>query len=181
MECSLIEPSLHESRDRPPLVQAFDGRDFRHALSCFPTGIVVVTAYCGKYPVGITVNSFASVSLDPPLVLWCMNRTSSRYRTFVEAQRFTISVLGCDQEDVSVRLARPGEYRLDGLALADTGSGPPGLSDALAVFACSRETVHDGGDHAIIVGRVDRLAWRRQGAPLVFFRGCYETLADTGS
>ncbi len=159
---------------------SFDTRAFRHALGCFPTGVVVVTAGAGKAPMGITVNSFASVSLDPPLVLWCMDRKSSRYRTFTTAKNFTISVLGSDHQPVSVRLAKPGEHKLDDLALVQTEAGPPGLADALALLECAHETVHDAGDHAIIVGRVLRFAWHKTGAPLVFFRGRYSALADAG-
>ncbi|MDE1985252.1 MAG: flavin reductase family protein [Alphaproteobacteria bacterium] len=159
---------------------SFDTRAFRHALGCFPTGVVVVTAAAGKDPMGITVNSFASVSLDPPLVLWCMDRKSSRYQTFTTAKNFTISVLGSDHEAVSVRLAKPGEHELDGLVLVATEAGPPGLADALALLECAREAVYDAGDHAIIVGRVERFAWHKTGAPLVFFRGRYGALADNG-
>jgi flavin reductase (DIM6/NTAB) family NADH-FMN oxidoreductase RutF len=159
---------------------SFDSRTFRHALGCYPTGVVVVTAGAGRAPMGITVNSFASVSLEPPLVLWCMDRKSSRYRTFTTVKNFTVSILGSAHETVSVRLAKPGEHKLDGLSLVATKNGPPGLADALAIFECVREAVHDGGDHAIIVGRVQRFAWHEAGAPLVFFRGRYGALAEMG-
>ncbi len=156
----------------------FDPRDFRQALGCFPTGVVVVTALGPEVPIGITVNSFASVSLDPPLVLWCMYRNSCRYAAFAAAERFTISVLGSGHRDISARLARPGEHKLDGLPLVETVCGPPGLADALAVLECRRETVHDGGDHVIIVGRVEQLSWEKDGRPLVYFRGGYGTVAE---
>jgi flavin reductase (DIM6/NTAB) family NADH-FMN oxidoreductase RutF len=159
---------------------SFDTRAFRYALGCFPTGVVVVTASAGKTIMGITVNSFASVSLDPPLVLWCMERKSSRYRTFTTAKNFTISILGSKHQTVSVRLAKPGEHKLDGLELVPTENGPPGLADALAILECTRETVHDGGDHTIILGRVQRFTWHKTGVPLVFFRGRYGALAEMG-
>ena len=152
---------------------SFDSRAFRHALGCYPTGVAVVIAGTGKALTGITVNSFAAASLDPPLVLWSMGKKSSRYRTFTTVKNFTVSVLNSEQEAVSVRLAKPDEYQIDGLPPAATKNGPPGLAGALAIFECAREAIHDGGDHAIIVGRVLRVTWRKTGAPLVFFRGRY--------
>jgi flavin reductase (DIM6/NTAB) family NADH-FMN oxidoreductase RutF len=159
---------------------AFDAREFRNALGCFPTGVVVVTARAGTALMGITVNSFVSVSLDPPLVLWCVDRKSSRYETFTMVGEFTISVLSSDHRNVSTRLATPGEHRLDGVPLIETENGTPGLSDSLAILQCVREAVHDGGDHAIIVGRVVQFACRSTGQPLVFFRGRYGALAESG-
>jgi len=159
---------------------AFDTREFRNALGCFPTGVVVVAARVGGALVGITVNSFVSVSLEPPLVLWSVDRRSSRYETFTTVADFTISILSSDHQTVSARLATPGERSLDGLPLIDTEGGAPGLADALAVLECTREAVHDGGDHSIIVGRVLRFAWRRTGRPLVYFRGRYGSLAGSG-
>ncbi|MDE2184457.1 MAG: flavin reductase family protein [Alphaproteobacteria bacterium] len=158
----------------------FDTRAFRYALGCFPTGVTVVTAGSEKARMGITVNSFASVSLDPPLVLWCMDRRSSRHRTFTTANNFTISVLRSDHQAVSARLAAPGEHKIDDLPLRSTENGPPGLADALAILECAREQVHDGGDHSIIIGRVLNFSWRKSGAPLVFFRGRYGSLSEPG-
>jgi len=156
---------------------SFDARNFRNALGCFPTGVVVVTAGSGRTLSGITVNSFTSLSLDPPLVLWCLDRRSRRYRTFTTAKKFTVSVLGCGHRTVSARLAEPGGYQLDGLELMPTESGPPALAGALAVLECVREAIHDGGDHVIIVGRVVGLVCSDNGEPLVYFRGRYGALA----
>ena len=156
---------------------SFDTKAFRHALGCFPTGVAVVTATADAEPMGITVNSFTSVSLDPPLVLWCLAKTSHRYHAFVRAQGYTISILGTEHESVSSRLARPGEHRLHDLGLLETELGPPALADALAIFECAAEAMHDGGDHAILVGRVLRFARRDAGAPLVFHRGRYGALS----
>jgi flavin reductase (DIM6/NTAB) family NADH-FMN oxidoreductase RutF len=158
---------------------SFDTRAFRQALGTFPTGVAVVTAkQAGGHPIGITVNSFTSVSLDPPLVLWCLDRKSDRFAIFREAPHHTISVLGTAHEDVSARLAKQGAHHLDGIELIATALGPPALADALAVFECEREAMHEGGDHAILVGRVLRFARREAGAPLVFFQGRYGALAS---
>jgi flavin reductase (DIM6/NTAB) family NADH-FMN oxidoreductase RutF len=156
----------------------FDTRAFRQALGCFPTGVAVVTAHSAQsHPMGITVNSFTSVSLDPPLVLWCLDRRSDRFHAFTTAPGFTISLLGAAHETVSSQLAKQGEHSLGGIDLLSTELGPPALADALAIFECAREAVHEGGDHAILLGRVLRFARREAGEPLVFFRGRYSALA----
>jgi flavin reductase (DIM6/NTAB) family NADH-FMN oxidoreductase RutF len=158
---------------------SFDTRAFRQALGCFPTGVAVVTTTePGHEHKGITVNSFASVSLDPPLVLWCIDRKSDRCPAFTKAKSYTISLLGTVHEDVSSRLAKQGAHSLKGIDLIETRLGPPALADALAIFECESEAVHQGGDHAILVGRVVRFAKREAGAPLVFFQGRYGALAE---
>jgi flavin reductase (DIM6/NTAB) family NADH-FMN oxidoreductase RutF len=154
----------------------FDSRAFRNALGAFPTGVVVVTASSSGTPIGITVNSFTSVSLVPPLLLWCMDARSQRHDLFVKAPGFTISVLGTGHREVSSRLARPGEHQLDGFALLSTELGPPALADSLAVFECARESTLPGGDHTILVGRVLRFHCPSEGRPLLFFRGKYSAL-----
>lgn len=156
---------------------SFDTKAFRHALGSFPTGVAVVTAMGGADPVGMTVNSFTSVSLDPPLVLWCLKKDSHRYRVFADAKAFTINVLGTEHESVSSRLAKQGEHLLTDIDLLETELGPPALADAHAVFECAREAVHDGGDHLILVGRVFRFVRRDDGTPLVFYRGRYGALS----
>jgi 4-hydroxyphenylacetate 3-hydroxylase, reductase component len=157
---------------------SFDTRAFRQALGTFPTGVAVVTAApAGGHPMGITVNSFTSVSLDPPLVLWCLDRKSDRFPAFTAAAHHTISVLGTAHETISSRLAKQGAHSLEGVDLLPTELGPPALADALAIFECERHAVHDAGDHAILIGRVLRFARREAGAPLVFFQGKYGALA----
>lgn len=159
---------------------SFDTRAFREALGWFPTGIAVMTAPGVEAShIGITVNSFTSVSLDPPLVLWCIDRRSRRYPAFANAPGFTVSILASGQKAVSARLAGAGEHSLDGIALMETELGPPALADSLAVFECARESVQDAGDHAIVIGRVLRFMRHAEaGAPLVYFRGKYGALAQ---
>ena len=158
----------------------FDSRAFRHALGCFPTGIAVMTAASSEAShIGITVNSFTSVSLEPPLVLWCIDRRSRRYPAFATATGFTVSILASGHKAVSSKLATAGEHTLDGIDLVPTELGPPALKDALAVFECARESVQDAGDHAILIGRVLRFARHDgAGAPLVYFQGRYGALAQ---
>ncbi len=151
------------------------------ALGCFPTGVAVVTTTSSAAEhMGITVNSFASVSLDPPMVLWCMDKKSDRFRAFTTAPDYTISILGTDHQAVSARLAKQGEHSLEGIELEGTELGPPALRDSLAIFECESEQVHDAGDHVILVGRVIRFHRHDAGAPLVFFKGKYGSLAEAG-
>jgi flavin reductase (DIM6/NTAB) family NADH-FMN oxidoreductase RutF len=149
-----------------------DPRAFRTALGAFTTGVTVVTARDGAgAPVGITANSFASVSLDPPLILWCPKRDSRRFATFERARAFAVHVLAADQQaacDAFVRSA--GGF--DQLPWSEGPDGLPLLDGCLALFLCRQEAVLPGGDHAIILGRVHH-AWRRDGEPLVFQQGHY--------
>ncbi len=157
----------------------FDSRAFRTALGSFPTGVAVVTTTASaQHHLGITVNSFTSVSLDPPLVLWCMDKKSDRYHAFTKAKSYTVSILGTEHREVSARLATQGNHNLDGIALRATSLGPPALADALASFECEAEAMHEAGDHAILIGRVVRFSRHDDGAPLVFFRGKYGALAQ---
>jgi flavin reductase (DIM6/NTAB) family NADH-FMN oxidoreductase RutF len=156
----------------------FDTRAFRTALGSFPTGVAVITTRASvEHHLGITVNSFASVSLDPPLVLWCMDKKSDRHHVFTKARSYTVSILGTEHQEVSSRLAKQGSHSLDGIALRETKLGPPALADALAVFECEAAQIHDAGDHSILIGRVIHFSRHEHGAPLVFFRGKYGALA----
>ncbi len=153
----------------------FDTRAFRDALGCYPTGVAVVTAGEASH-IGITVNSFASVSLDPPLVLWAIDRRSRRHDPFVAAAGFTISILSAGHRAISARLAGAGEHSLDGLTLLPTELGPPALADSLAVFECTREKVVEAGDHSVLIGRVLRFHRPQSGPPLVYHQGRYSAL-----
>src|SRR6201985_166523 len=113
---------------------SFDHRAFRTALGSFPTGVAVITTRASaEQHMGITVNSFTSVSLDPPLVLWCVDKKSDRYHAFTKASSYTVSILGTEHREVSSRLAKQGSHSLDGIALCETETGPPALHDAHAV------------------------------------------------
>lgn len=152
-----------------------DGRDgrraFRAALGRYATGVTVVTTQGLRGPIGITANSFTSVSLDPPLVLWCLAKESARFSTFSAAAHYAIHVLAAEQRDLCHRFARTGRD-FSGLEPGTTPEGQPLLPDCLARFDCAAHTAHDGGDHAILVGRVLRVQVR-QGTPLLFWHGRY--------
>jgi len=157
---------------------AFNERQFRDALGAFPTGVAVVTATNGGERVGMTVSSFNSVSLAPPLVLFSLARRAHSFETWTKVQRFAVNVLSEEQEVLSNRFARPlGDKWSDTLVL-DGETGVPVLPNALAVFECEPYGRHDGGDHEIVIGRV--LAFRttlhKQDQPLIFFGGGYRRL-----
>ncbi len=144
-------------------------RAFRDALGSFATGVCVITADSAQGPVGMTANSFASLSLDPPLVMWAPARRSSRFSAFVEAGHFAIHVLGAGQGGLAQHFARSGlDFTLDGLGR--NGEGVVTLPDVIARFDCRQHAVHEAGDHALIIGHVLR-ATQRPGAPLIFARG----------
>ncbi len=155
------------------------GRILRDALGRFATGITVVTTQGDAGPAGITANSFASVSLDPPLVLWSPARSSARFPIFSAATAFSIHVLGQDQSDLAARFSRGG-VGFDGLVTTHTPEGIPVVPQVLARFDCQLHATHDGGDHLIIVGRVVRFALR-DGAPLVFSQGSYGNFIAAGA
>lgn len=147
------------------------GRRFRDALGRFATGVTVVTAKGPDGPVGMTVNSFTSVSLDPPLVLWCPARASSRYAIFAAAQAWAVHVLGAEQLDVCLRFTRGGA-QFDGLQLKRNAHGAPVIPGVAARFDCTCHAVHDGGDHGIMVGRVAQVTvGGPDDHPLVFAAG----------
>jgi flavin reductase (DIM6/NTAB) family NADH-FMN oxidoreductase RutF len=148
-----------------------DQRAFRNALGRFATGVCVITTMGEAGPVGFTANSFAAVSLDPPLVLWSPAKTSSRHGLFSAAAHFSIHVLAQDQDGLAARFVRGGAG-FDGLDHLTTPEGTPVIPGTLARFDCSRHAAHDAGDHTIVLGRV-RHAFMTEGAPLVFNQGRY--------
>lgn len=155
----------------------FTQRAFRDALGCFATGIAVVTTVdAAGAPVGVTINSFSSVSLDPPLVLFSLGRRAQSFEAFIGAGRFAVNVLSAEQQELSVRFSRLGSDKFADLAYETWETGCPILDGCLANLDCVTEAMHDGGDHVILVGRVLRLDSRRTGAPLLYFRGRYVRL-----
>jgi flavin reductase (DIM6/NTAB) family NADH-FMN oxidoreductase RutF len=171
--------SAVEEDERPRMNP--DTRDFRNALGTFATGVTIVTTMSkdGK-PIGLTANSFTSVSLDPPLVLFCLDRRAYSYGHFESASHFAVNVLAAGQEDVSSHFARPSEDKWRDMTLDLCGVGCPAFKDALAVFECATHRIHDGGDHIIVVGKVLSFNYRPEGAPLLYYRGKYGRLGATG-
>jgi flavin reductase (DIM6/NTAB) family NADH-FMN oxidoreductase RutF len=144
-------------------------RQYRDALGRFATGVTVITANTPDGPVGITVSSFASVSLNPALVLWSIGKQSNRYAIFCDAAHFAIHVLAEDQFDDAMHFVKDATT-FDPATWSMNDDEVPVAHNALARFECARETVHDGGDHSIIVGRVLRFS-QGEGNPLIYTSG----------
>jgi 3-hydroxy-9,10-secoandrosta-1,3,5(10)-triene-9,17-dione monooxygenase reductase component len=148
-----------------------DPREFRDALGRFATGVTIVTTRDGKgRPVGVTVSSYNSVSLDPPLVLWSLAKTASSLAAFEQAKAFTIHVLGRNQQELASRFARSGEDKFGGLNFGEAHGGVPLLPGCAAHFECESAYQYEGGDHVIFVGQVIRFD-RIDTLPLLFHRG----------
>lgn len=144
-------------------------RAFRDALGNFATGVVVVTIATPDGPQGITVNSFASVSLAPPLVLWLPGKFSRRHDMFAQAGHFSAHVLAADQRPLADRFTRGGTH-FAGLEHETTPEGVPVIPGTLSRFDCRREAAHDAGDHTLVIGHVLRVA-TAPGVPLIFAQG----------
>lgn len=154
----------------------FDQRAFRNALGRFATGVTVMTTRdADGVPVGVTVNSFSSVSLDPPLVLFCLDRSATCLRSFIASARFAVNVLGEDQHEISRRFSGPRTDRWTGIGFDSGVSGSPLLHGCLANLDCTLVATHDGGDHVILVGRVEQLN-ETVGRPLLYYSGGYARL-----
>jgi 3-hydroxy-9,10-secoandrosta-1,3,5(10)-triene-9,17-dione monooxygenase reductase component len=151
---------------------------FRRALGHFATGVVVAAAMAGDEPVGMAANSFASVSLEPPLVLFCAAHTSTTWPRLRAVGGFALSVLGADQETVSRSFARRGVDRFAGVRWRPGPGGHPVLDNAMVWLDCTLDAVHQAGDHEIAVARVTALSPEPAAGvePLVFFRGRYTGL-----
>lgn len=148
-------------------------RAFRDALGQFATGVTLVTAMSDGAPLGITANSFAALSLDPPLVLWSPALSSSRYAAFAAAEHFAVHILAADQAEICRSFTKSGSF--GDLPHGLTGEGVPVIADSLARFDCVQHATHEGGDHRIIVGRVLRVE-TREAAPLVFQAGRFHAV-----
>ncbi|QMU59741.1 MAG: flavin reductase [Boseongicola sp.] len=151
-------------------------RAFRDALGSFATGVTVVTCKSTEGPLGITANSFASLSLDPPLVIWSPARASKRFAAFEAANDYAIHIMSCDQFELCSGFARDG-WDFSKADWEENASGVPLLNNCIARFECTRHAIHDGGDHAIIVGRVTNAA-TQLGDPLIFSKGSYGRFTD---
>lgn len=154
-----------------------DPRTLRDALGCFATGVTVVTCLDPDgEPCGLTVNSFTSVSLDPPLLLVCVAKPARCAVPLAEAEHFAINVLQTGQQPASIRFSTPAEDRFGPTSWSVGETGAPLLMESLGVFECQRFAVYDGGDHHILVGRVLRASFDPNLDPLLYFRGRYRRL-----
>jgi len=156
--------------------QARAARKFRDVLGRFATGITVVTAVSAGKPVGMTCQSFMSVSLDPPLVLFSPAKTARAWPAIQRSGRFCVNFLAADQEPVSSTMASRGTDKFAGLDWSPTPeTGSPLLDGVLGYVDCTIHAVHETGDHYVVIGRVQDLDATRDGDPLLFYRGEYRT------
>ncbi len=158
---------------------SFSSREFRDALGNFATGVCIITANPeGWAPFGMTVNSFASVSLDPPLLLWSLQNDSEMYAAWAKANRFAVNILRADQQELSTQYAKKGDHVLSDTHFEIGAGGTPVLPQTMVSMECEVEARYPGGDHVILVGRVHNLYHREAGAPLLFCAGSYRELTN---
>ncbi len=159
----------------PGFDPASDPRAFRRALGRFATGVTIVTARGEDEPIGITANSFASLSLTPPLVMWSPAKASRRHDIFLASEHFAINVLSAAQSGLCDAFVRGGQT-FAALDHRVSAQGVPLLAGCVAVFECVRAATHDAGDHTIIIGKVLR-AWDSEGLGLLFVNGQFGQIA----
>ncbi|MBX3585302.1 MAG: flavin reductase family protein [Ramlibacter sp.] len=158
---------------QPP---AFSTLEFRAALGMFATGVTIVTARTATGElIGLTANSFNSVSLDPPLVLWSLARAAGSMPAFSTGSHYAINILGAGQKDLAERFALKGADRWGGVAFAEGVGGAPLLAGAAATFECFNRSRYEEGDHVIFVGEVERCTHARGASPLLFHGGQFYT------
>ena len=152
-----------------------EARQLRDAMGCFATGITVIsTRKQDGEAIGMTVNSFNSVSLDPPLILFSIDRKASNFQDLRTAGHYAVNILSAAQKEISMCFAEPGRNGFADIIATDGLHALPIIPGSLAVFECRAEAQHDGGDHVIFVGRVLNIQQSGEaGDPLLYFRGAY--------
>ena len=155
----------------------FDAKEFRNALGCFATGITVVTSLSAtQEPLGVTVNSFASVSLNPPLVLFSLAHVGGHCQEFKAAGKFAVNVLTPKQRHLSDRFSMARDNRFEGIDYSSGENGCPVFAQSLSVFECETFTVHEAGDHAVFICKVTNVIMGDDGQALLFHKGQYHAL-----
>jgi len=150
--------------------------EFRAAMSRLASGVTVVTTRdLAGLPHGLTVTAFSSLSAEPPLVLFCIHKQTYSHYAFFERQAFVVSILSEDQEEISREFADSGDEKFVRVRLVETEIGLPGIAGSLAILECRVVQHHDGGDHTIVVGEIDR-ATVTEGSPLIYFRSDYQKI-----
>jgi flavin reductase (DIM6/NTAB) family NADH-FMN oxidoreductase RutF len=154
-------------------------RDLRSALGHFATGVTVLTARAADdSPIGVTISSFNSVSLDPPLILWSLSLNSPNLEAFRNARHYAVNILAAGQNELSDRFASRTPDRFAGLAFRTGLGNIPLIEECCAWFECSSEAHYPGGDHLILIGRVERFSEGKTDSPLVFHKGRYCALTN---
>ena len=161
---------------RRAVAPSFSTPDFRAALGMFATGVTIVTARgAAGAPVGLTANSFNSVSLEPPLVLWSLARSAGSMPAFERGSHYAINILAAEQHALAERFAGKAPDRFADVPFRVGAGGAPLIEGAAAVFECFNRSRYEEGDHVIFVGEVERCSWRAGAQPLIFHGGRYFT------
>ena len=173
MKIHVIDPLSPPRKAQPP---SFSSEEFRTALGMFATGVTIVTARTpDSRVIGLTANSFNSVSLDPPLVLWSLSQAAASLPAFRAGSHYAINILAADQKALAERFALKGSDRWHGVSFTEGMGGAPLLAGAAATFECFNRSRYEEGDHVIFVGEVERCSWRSGASPLLFHGGQFYT------
>ena len=168
----MLSPAPLSKASRPN----FSPREFRASLAMFATGVTIVTARTPAGTlIGLTANSFNSVSLNPPLVLWSLSQAAGSMAALSAGSHYAINILAADQKELAERFASKREDRWKDVLFTEGASGAPLLSGAAATFECFNRSRYEEGDHVIFVGEVERCSHRAGAAPLLFHGGKFYT------
>ncbi|WP_405491077.1 flavin reductase family protein [Nocardia sp. NBC_00511] len=159
-------------------VPTIDATAFKTVLGRFASGVTVITALDEGEPIGFACQSFASLSIDPPLVSFFPARTSSTWPRIREVGRFCVNILADDQTDMCRQLGRPGPDKFTGVEWTRSGNGSPLLTGAMASIDCYLYDEVDGGDHTIVIARVTGLTEHSEARPLLFYRAAFNRLGE---
>jgi len=152
--------------------------EYRNALAQFPTGVTIITCLSAVGPLGITANSFTSISIDPPLVMWCPTKSSRRYDAFMRAENFAVHVMPAEKIELCMSFSKSGQA-FENTSWHFSDRQVPLLDQCLACFECSRYADYDGGDHSLLLGLVETVSVY-DGVPLTFSQGRFGTAGAGG-
>lgn len=170
---------LSQATERKPTVNVSDSRALRSILGSFATGVTIATTVDSALdPVGVTANSFSSVSMEPPLVSWCLKGNSYSLPAFRHSQSFAINVLGAADVELCRRFAQSHAHKWRDIIYKEGFNGCPLLAQAIATIECKLVAEHEAGDHVILIGQVERANAADAAQPLVFYRGRFYDLGD---
>lgn len=160
-------------QDNEQAKATFDSARFRQVLGHFPTGVTVITTVSKGTPIGLTIGSFTSVSLDPPLVMFCVDKSSTSWAKIEQSGTFCVNILSDEQEQMSRVFASRAADKFSRVHWRASPTGSPLIDGTLAWIDCQVEAVHAAGDHLIVIGRVCDIDATDRGGPLLFFKGSY--------
>lgn len=167
------------SKLKEDVSMSFDKNDFRRCMGHFATGITVVTTNLAENkPCGMTINSFASLSLEPPLILFSLDKNAHNHDNFTSCNKLVVNILNEDQKDISVAFAHPSSVNWNKILYVEAKNGCPVIKGCLAYVECIIENIYQGGDHSIIIGRVTDMQISPQEQPLIYFKGKYRKVGD---